>query len=61
MPNRPTKVKRWTSEQIADRLFYLIERINDLEGRIKDLEDNGSTEDNGEPETVAKILHIPHR
>ena len=60
MPNRPTKVKRWTSEQIADRLFYLVERINELEGRIKELEGNGA-EENTEPDSVAKILHIPHR
>ena len=60
MPNRPTKVKRWTAEQIADRLFYLVERINELEGRIKDLEGNGA-EENTEPDSVAKILHIPHR
>ena len=60
MPNRPTKVKRWTAEQIADRLFYLVERINDLESRIKELEGNGA-EENTEPDSVAKILHIPHR
>jgi hypothetical protein len=57
----PTRVKRWTAEQIADRLFYLIERINDLESRIKELEGNGIEDNNGEPDSVAKILHIPHR
>jgi len=58
-PMKPP-TKRWTAEQIADRLFYLVERINELEGRIKELEGNGA-EENAEPDSVAKILHIPHR
>ena len=52
--------KRWTEEKIAERLFYLIERIDELEGRIKALEDNGDEVEDREPETVAKILHVHH-
>ena len=51
------KAKRWTAEQIADRLFYLIERINDLESRIKELEGNGE-EEGTDSDSVANILHV---
>ena len=58
MPQTP---KRWTEEKIAERLFYLIERIDELEHRLEKLEDNGAPENNGEPESVAKILHVHHQ
>ena len=57
LTKRTTK-KRWTEEDIAERLYFLVERLHELENRVSDLEnDNGKDDD--EPESVSKILHIP--